>query len=81
VPLRQAPTHTFSIAGRVLFLLLVNDRKKMFLLLVNDFSRFMWIVLLPSKDGAPEAIKHVIAEDEAATGKKINCLHTNRGTN
>jgi transposase InsO family protein len=56
------------------------DGKKMFLLLVDDFSRFMWIMLLPSKDGAPEAIKRVRIEAETATGKKINCLHTDRGS-
>jgi hypothetical protein len=31
--------------------------KKMFLLLIDNFSRYMWIVLLPSMDGVLEAIK------------------------
>jgi hypothetical protein len=30
-----------------------------FLLQVDDFSRYMWIMLLPTKDGAPMAIKNV----------------------
>lgn len=48
--------------------------KKMFLLLVDDFSRFMWIVLLSSKDQAADAIKRVRAEAEAASGNKLRCL-------
>jgi hypothetical protein len=30
-----------------------------FLLLVDDYSRYMWVVLLPTKDGAPMALKNV----------------------
>jgi hypothetical protein len=31
--------------------------KKYFLLMVDDFSRYMWIILLPSKDCVAEEIK------------------------
>jgi hypothetical protein len=30
-----------------------------FLLLVDDYSRYMWVVLLPTKDGTAAAIKNV----------------------
>jgi hypothetical protein len=45
--------------------------KKYFLLMVDDFNRYMWIVLLPSKDCAVEAMKRVQAKAKAATGKKL----------
>jgi hypothetical protein len=32
---------------------------RFFLLLVDDFSRYMWVVLLPTKDSALAAIKRV----------------------
>jgi hypothetical protein len=50
-----------------------------FLLLVDDFSRYMWVVLLPTKDEAPAAIKRVQAAAERKTGKKIRALRTDRG--
>jgi hypothetical protein len=42
-----------------------------FLLLVDDRSRFMSAILLPSKDQAPDAIKHFQFRAEAETGKKL----------
>jgi hypothetical protein len=41
---------------------------KYFLLLVDDHSRFMWLKLLESKDGAADAIKHfkALAEVESS---------------
>ena len=33
--------------------------RRCFLLLVDDASRFVWVVLLPSKDAATDAIKCV----------------------
>lgn len=50
-----------------------------FLLLVDNMSRFMWLVLLPSKDGAPSAIKNFQAAVEVETGRKLKALHTDRG--
>jgi transposase InsO family protein len=50
-----------------------------FLLLVDDYSRYMWVVLLPTKDGAPAAIKHVQAAAEQKSGKKLYALRTDRG--
>jgi hypothetical protein len=39
--------------------------KKLFVLLIDDFSRFMWVVLICSKDEALEANKCARAEAEA----------------
>jgi transposase InsO family protein len=50
-----------------------------FLLLVDDYSRYMWIVLLPSKDAAAAAIKNVQAAAERKSGKKLLALRTDRG--
>jgi hypothetical protein len=50
-----------------------------FLLLVDDRSTFMSVVLLSSKDQAPDAIKHFQLRAEAETGKKIGGLRTDRG--
>jgi len=50
-----------------------------FLLLVDDFSRYMWIALLPSKDGAAAAIKRIQAAAERKTRKKVLALRTDRG--
>lgn len=50
-----------------------------FLLLVDDMSRFMWLVLLPSKDEAPSAIKNFQAVAEVETGRKLKALRTDRG--
>jgi transposase InsO family protein len=50
-----------------------------FLLLVDDYSRCMWIALLPSKDAAATAIKHVQAAVERKSGKKLLTLRTDRG--
>jgi transposase InsO family protein len=38
----------------------------------------MWIVLLPTKDGAPAAIKNVQAATEWKSGKKLRALRTDR---
>lgn len=49
-----------------------------FLLLVDDYSRFMWLSLLPSKDGAAAAIKRIQAAAERKSGKKLRALRTDR---
>jgi hypothetical protein len=49
-----------------------------FFLLVDDYNRYMWIVLLPTKDGAPAAIKNVQAATEWKSGKKLRALRTDR---
>ncbi|WVZ50904.1 hypothetical protein U9M48_002110 [Paspalum notatum var. saurae] len=41
-----------------------------FLLLIDDYSRYMWVSLLPTKDGAPTAIKRI----QAATERKSDNL-------
>ena len=50
-----------------------------FLLLADDFSHYMWISLLPSKDAAAAAIKHIQAAAERKIGKKLLALRTDRG--
>jgi hypothetical protein len=50
-----------------------------FLLLVDDMSRFMWLVLLPSKDQAAAAIKNFQMSVEVETGRKLKTLRTDRG--
>lgn len=52
---------------------------KFFLLLVDDLSRYMWLVLLPSKDHAASAIKNFQAGIEVETGRKLKALRTDRG--
>jgi hypothetical protein len=47
-----------------------------FLLLVDDYSRYMWVVLLPTKDGAAAAIKNVQAAAEQKSGKKLRAMCT-----
>ena len=53
--------------------------RRYFLLLVDDASRFMWAVLLPSKDAAADAIKHVQAATEKESGRKLWVLRTDNG--
>jgi transposase InsO family protein len=50
-----------------------------FLLLMDDYSRYMWAVLLPTKDDVLMTIKNVQAVEEWKSGKKIHTLHTDRG--
>jgi transposase InsO family protein len=53
--------------------------RRYFLLLVDDVSRYMWVVLLPFKDAAADAIKKVQAEMEKESGHKLRVLHTDNG--
>lgn len=50
-----------------------------FLLLVDDYSRYMWLVLLATKDGAPAAIKRVQAAAERKSGHELLALCTDCG--
>jgi hypothetical protein len=54
---------------------------KFFLVLVDDHSRFMWLMLLPSKDHAASAINNFQASIEVETGRKLKMLRTDRGGN
>jgi transposase InsO family protein len=56
-----------------------NAGKKYFLLLVDDFSRFMWIVLIRTKDEAFEAFLKVKAATEMELQLQVRSLCTNRG--
>jgi hypothetical protein len=52
---------------------------KLFLLLVDDLSRYMWLVLLSSKDQAEEAIKRFLACAEVEAGCRLRTLRVDRG--
>lgn len=51
---------------------------KYFLLLVDDMTRFMWVVLLASKDEVAAAIKRVQAGAEFESGRKLKVPRTDR---
>lgn len=53
--------------------------KRYFLLMVDDYSRYMWIVLLRSKDEAFDAVKRVQAVAEAECELKLKAIRTDRG--
>ena len=48
--------------------------KRYFLLFVDDMSRYMWLILLRSKDEAVDAIKRFQAGVEVETGRKLWAL-------
>jgi transposase InsO family protein len=52
---------------------------KYFLLLVDDLSRYMWVVVIPSKDRAAAAIKEIKAQAEGESGLKLKALRIDRG--
>ena len=54
-------------------------RKKLFLLVVEDKSRYMWLVLLSSKDQAGDVIQRLQARVEVEARRKLGTLRTNRG--
>jgi hypothetical protein len=53
--------------------------KRYFFLLVDDVSRYMWLVLLATKDEALTAFTAFQARAEAEAGRKIGTLRTDRG--
>jgi transposase InsO family protein len=53
--------------------------KRYFFLLVDDMSRYMWLVLLATKDEALAAFTAFQARAEAEAGRTIGTLRTNRG--
>jgi transposase InsO family protein len=53
--------------------------KRYFFLLVDDVSRYMWLVLLATKDEALVAFTAFQAQAEAEAGRKIGTLCTDRG--
>jgi hypothetical protein len=48
-----------------------------YLLVVDDATRFIWVVLLATKDAAADTIKQVQAAKES--GRKLRVLRTNNG--
>jgi transposase InsO family protein len=53
--------------------------KKMFLLVVDEMSRFMWLVLLSTKDEDAAAIVRLQTRAEAEVGRKLDTLRTDHG--
>jgi hypothetical protein len=53
--------------------------KRYFFLLVDDVSRYMWLVLLATKDEALAAFTAFQARAEAEAGRKVGTLRTDRG--
>jgi transposase InsO family protein len=53
--------------------------RRYFLLLVDDASRFMWVVLLPTKAAAADAIKYVQTVAEKESDLKLQVLRTDNG--
>jgi transposase InsO family protein len=52
---------------------------KYFLLFVDDLNRYMWVVMIPSKDRAMTTIKDIQAWAEGESGLKLKALRTDRG--
>lgn len=52
---------------------------RFFLLLVDDFSRYMWLILLSSKDQAAESIIRLLGGVETQAGRRLGTLRTDRG--
>jgi hypothetical protein len=52
---------------------------KYFLLLMDDLSRYMWVVVIPSKDHVAGAIKEIQARVEGESGLKLRALHPDCG--
>jgi transposase InsO family protein len=53
--------------------------KRYSFLLVDDVSRYMWLVLLATKDEALSAFTAFQARAEVEAGRKIGMLHMDRG--
>jgi transposase InsO family protein len=53
--------------------------RRYFLLLVDDHSRFMWLVLLSTKDEAAAALKRFQAEAQTEARRQLRTLRTDRG--
>uniref|UniRef100_A0A453T4W2 Integrase catalytic domain-containing protein n=1 Tax=Aegilops tauschii subsp. strangulata TaxID=200361 RepID=A0A453T4W2_AEGTS len=53
--------------------------KKYFLLIVDDYSRYMWLVLLRSKDEELEAFRKVKIAAEVESEERMKALRTDRG--
>jgi hypothetical protein len=94
LPDRQAPAHSIPEqaqrrASSILDLVhghlygpitpMTPSGNRFFLLLVDDHSRFMWLMLLPSKNHAASAIKNFQAGIEVETRCKLKMLRTDRG--
>lgn len=52
---------------------------KYFLLMVDDHSRYMWLVLLKSKDEAFQAFKKIKVAAKVEANAKMKTFRTDRG--
>ena len=52
---------------------------KYFLLVVDDFRRYMWIVLIETKDQALDAFKKIRVVAEVEAEAKLKAFRTDRG--
>ncbi|KAM3310132.1 hypothetical protein ACQJBY_031052 [Aegilops geniculata] len=57
----------------------IHGGKKYFFLVVDDYSRYIWVVLLRSKDEAFEAFKKLKAATEMEHKLKVRALRIDRG--
>ncbi|WVZ61596.1 hypothetical protein U9M48_011448 [Paspalum notatum var. saurae] len=55
------------------------SNNKYFFLLVDDLSRYMWLILLGTKDQAATVFTAFQARAEAEAGRKLGTLRTDRG--
>jgi hypothetical protein len=55
------------------------EGRRYFLLLVDDLSRYMWVVVLDSKEEAVDAIRRAQAAAEAECSRKLRGLRTDNG--
>lgn len=53
--------------------------RRHFLLLVDDATRYVWVVLLTAKSGAPDAIKRIQAAAELQSGRRLRVFRTDNG--
>lgn len=52
---------------------------KYFLLLLDELSRYMWVAMIPLKDRATVAIKHILAWAEGESEIKLKVFHIDCG--
>lgn len=55
-----------------------SGNKFFLLLLIDDLSRYMWLLLLSSKDQAADVIRRFKAGSEGESEKKLRTLRTDR---
>ena len=64
----MGPTRTKSFGG-----------KKYVMVVVDDFTRFIWVILLRSKFGAPQHIETLCKRLQIEKRLKVNQIRSNHG--